>query len=355
MHRQQQILPLIGVNSLEDEISLWELAEAFWKDKWIIVIITAVSVLITYLTTMINTPAYVATSTVSVDYSEAEHEVTRKLNSFATFAKSDAAFQRVIDKLELDRQEYSIQSMRSNIRVEIVRNTNLIQLTYKGNHPEMVANIANQLAYELGAHIETAERKQEIVELQRQMKEIENQISIATTELEESSKLLDETPQYLVTRQSLVDEPNLQSAIAKALGGRDVGALQLETVIVNPVHTLLQERIAENTLALNRLTREREKIRDEIVYHNRRIMELERQFEPEVFSSSNPQEILSRLNMIDVSQASVPAAPEGNNFMLRMAISFIIGLLVSLPVVLIRRFWKVQSSSQLATEKKSSS
>lgn len=327
---------------MQEEISLREIIETIWDGKWVIVIITAAAVILTGLTTKFVLPSiYEATSTVRVGDGSGEG-IVQKLNSFAESTKTDVSLKRVIDNLSLDNQEYTIQSIRKDTKVEVVRDTGLIKLTVQGENPETITNISNLLAFELGARIEITDRAQEIVNHQKRLNNIDNNISIISKDLEEAEKLLAETPEYLVTRQSLANEPFLHSVIAESTNesNRELGALQLESQTINPVYTSLQNQIKDDILELTRLTQEKENLEKELTFNNTRIQELEQQIDRGKLNASNSQRLLNGFNAVFVSPAITPTEPVRPKLILNLAIGFTVGLMISMLIVFIRHYWR---------------
>jgi len=325
----------------QEEISLREIIETIWNGKVIIASITILAMLIAGIYSFfVLPPTYEATSSVRVNTQE-----ELLLSSFAESMKSDVAMNRIIDKLKLDRDIYSINSIRDSIKIEVITDTNIMKLKVAGSSPPTITSIANLLAFELGARIEISDRSQKIVDINNRLFELEDLISIASKELAESNNQLKENPEKIVTKQALADEPYLQSILEQSttISNKNLGTLQLESENINPVHTVLKERIAATTINLAILLAEKDNIEANILNNESKISDLEQQMDEVKLKTLKSERLLDGLSAVFISPAIEPVNPVGPRKMLNIAIAVVIGVMFSFMIVFVRHYWQNSS------------
>lgn len=326
---------------MQEEISLRETIETIWKGKSIIALTLITAIIISLvLSYFVISPTYQATSSVEVIKDETSQE---SLNSLTEAAKSDVSINRVINKLNLNPEQYSIEKLRKKISIQLQKDTRVVKVTTSGHNSSVITSIANVIAFELGARIEISDRSQSIVESSKRLEELENQIELASKELEETSKQLEANPEKIITKQTLADEPFLQSIARESISGRtrDIGPLQLESETVNPVYLKLKERIAETTIGMERNITEKKHLEKAITKHEQKINELDEQVNKEGLATIKSQSILSGFNAIFISPAIEPKRPVGPNKVLNLFIAVILGAIVGLVIVFFKKYWKL--------------
>jgi capsular polysaccharide biosynthesis protein len=330
---------------MQEEISLREILETIWNGKWIIIVTTMVAILISgTFSFFILPPTYEAISTIRIGTDSIGQEEGRQqnLNSYADSVMTDVAINRLIEKLNLDRNEYSINSIRNSINVEVVKDTNVMKLKVKGSEPLTITNLSNLLAFELGARIEISDRSQKIVEYRSKLIQLEDSISIAKKELEESNNQLKENPEKLVTKQIVADEPYLQSILEESTqdSNKALGALQLESENINPVYSTLKERIAVTTINLAMLSAEKKNLETDIPKNEITIEELEQKMDDVKLKTLKSERILSGFNAVFISPSIEPIDPVGPKKSLYVAVAAVIGILFSMMIVFVRQYWR---------------
>ncbi len=327
----------------QEEISLREIIETIWNGKVIIAVVTIIAMLIAGIYSyFVLSPTYEATSTVRV---LTEPEQLIQLNSFAESLKSDVAMNRIIDKLKLDRAVYSINSIRNSIHIDVIQDTSIMRLNVEGVESSKITSIANLMAFELGARIEISDRSQKIVEYRNRQIELEDLIIIANEELAESNKQLQENPEKLTTTQVVASEPYLQSIMEDSNNNtnRDLGALQLESEDINPVHTSLKQRIADTTINLAIQLAEKETLTTNILKNETKILELEQQMDEVKLKTLSSERLLNGFNAVFISPAIEPTVPVGPRKMMNMAIAVVVGIMLGIMIVFGRHYWKNSS------------
>jgi succinoglycan biosynthesis transport protein ExoP len=351
------ILISIGVKyMMQEEIRVREIIETIWNGKWIIIVITIVAMVITGVYSyFLLSPTYESVSTIRVGATSSlvEGEKSQQdLYSYADSVKTDVALNRIIDKLKLDRNEYSINYLRGEINVELVKDSNVMKLRVQGNVPSISTSIANLLAYELGARIEISDRSQKIVESKKRLNELRNLIVINNKEIEETINQLGENPEKLVIKQTLADEPYLQSILEQStdVSNKDLGALQLQTESINPVYTALKQRIADKAIEVTVNSTEQQNLETIINENETQIEQLEEKIDEVKLTALKSERLLSEFSAVFVSPAMKPVAPIGPRKLLNVTVAAIFGVIFSLIFVFARQYWRNTSEPRYANK-----
>lgn len=328
---------------MEEEISLREIIETIWNGKMIIAAITAAAMLVAGIASfVVMAPAYEAQSIVRIENQpKSEGAPPQDLNYFVESIKSDVAMKRIIDKLNLSQEKYTINSVRNSIATELVKGTNVVRVTVKGTDPKAITNMANLMAFELGARTEISDRSVQIVDLKNRLLDLDDQIAMTQSDLAESQKQLSGTPEKLVTRKALADEPYLQSVAEETGNGsnRQLGSLELITEEINPLYTSLTSRISDLTITLTRLQEEKKAKEATIAKNQDRINELDRQMNSEKLSAQNSERLLNGFNAVFISPAIEPVDPVGPKKLLNVAIAAVLGVMLSVMIVFVKHYW----------------
>jgi len=328
---------------MQEEISLREIMLTIWGGKWIVVISTiTAAILAGVISFYILSPTYEAQTTIRIGNGSVSDEQGNNLYALAESLKTDVAMKRVIDKLNLDNEDYSINSIRNSINVEIVKDTSVMKLKVTGQDPSAITNIANIMAFELGARIEISDRSQWIVDSKKRLGELDNLIEISKQAIEEANKQLDQNPEKLITKQALAEEPYLQSVLkeSSSISNKALGAVQLETETINPVFSILKETIAVTAIDLVRMVSEKQNLQAEILTNESKINELEQQIVKEKLRTMTSERLLDGFNAVFISPAIEPIVPIGPKKVQNIALAAIVGFIFSIIAVFLRSYLK---------------
>jgi succinoglycan biosynthesis transport protein ExoP len=329
----------------DDEISLREIIETVWGGRWIIASITAVAVLLSGIVSFfVLDPVYEVTTTVMVNshVDGDQQKLVQNLSPFAEQVKSDFVIGKMIKKLEMNPKETSVNSIRDSINVEAVKDSNLIRITVKGKDPKVITNIANVVALELGAFIEISTRLDMIVGYKQLLIGVEDQMKIVQTELETANKQLETTPEKLVTRKSLSDDPYMQSVMAdsSSSSNKNLGSLQLINEEINPVYIELKSRVSDASIQLSKLQAEKGNLDERIMSNQNTISALQKQINSNKEPSGEFVQSVNRFNAVLITPAIVPGDPMGPKKLLNMALAGVVGGMMSVFIVFIREYWR---------------
>lgn len=323
---------------MQEEISLREIIEILLRGKWLIAIITIACMLVSGIFSFfVMDPTYEARSLVRVN-SEESAEV---LKSLIESSKSDVSMNRIIEKLGLDRDIHSIRSLQNRIDLAMTNAADVAQITVKGTDPQLITNIANQMAFELGARIEISDRSSIIVESKKLLEEKEREMAVYESELNEVQYQLSVTPEKLVTSRVVADDPYLQSVVAEEgqVNNREAGALQMISEEINPVYTELKARLTNIAIELKKKESEIVNLERLIAENEETIEQLESYIDNDRLTITSSLRLLDGMSAVFVSPAIVPDVPVGPNKLLNLVVAAIAGVIISIIIVFFRHYW----------------
>lgn len=106
------------------------------------------------------------------------------MNTYVGQAKSEVLMQRVIDKLQLEEQNYDISSLAKQIEVTAAKDSNLLEVTVSNTDPRLAADIANTLSQEFLLLI--SEKNQE--QMERSVNFMQGQQGMTEKDLEKATE-----------------------------------------------------------------------------------------------------------------------------------------------------------------------
>lgn len=333
---------------MEQEISLREIIETIMKGKWIIASVTLSAVIIAAIVSFaVLSPTYEASSFVRIQNNLEEDKAQVDLDSFMQTLKSDPSMNRIIEKLQIDPDKYSVQTIRNKIQLETIKGTNVMKIKVKSSDSLLITNIANMLAYDLGNRIEASDESKKIVDARNRMEELKEQIAIAQNELTEAKKQLSMTPEKQITKQTLSEDVLIQS-LAKEITGADISdlaGLQMENETINPVYTLLQSKIAEVTVQLANLQADQKNAEVRIQESTDRIKELDQLILQEKLNAKTSDRLFLGFQTVFINPAIQPTVPVGPNKLLNMVIAAFVGGMISILFVFLRQYMRRTAKS----------
>ncbi len=315
---------------MEEEISLREILEILWTGRYIIISVTLIAMLFSGLASFfVLQPTYETTSLVR--FSKTGDNMASELNSFSETIKSNAAVKRVITKLNLDVHAYTVESVKRMINVRAIKDTSVIAIAVKGSNPQVITDIANLLAFELGARTEISDRSDKIVSNRNDLLAINDQIKVTQGLLSDAEQQLKDTPEKLVTTKSLSDDAYLSN--------KSLGPVQVTNEEINPVYSNLTLKISENKLNLVSLNEQKNNLEQTIKDNEAVIKQLENQINNEKLRAENSERLLGGFHAVFITPALSPSEPVGPRKMLNVAIAAVVGAMLSTFIVFIRQYW----------------
>lgn len=161
----------------ELEIDLRDYLKVLGKWKWLIVGITALAALTSGLLSWFVLPQVYETKAVLMVTQEEKRTVARSnenlqdvvntvsrlpemtINTYVNQVKSQVLFQRVIERLKLDKDLYSPGALAGMVNARGGKDTNLIEISVQNTDATLAANVANALSEEFLKYAQ--ENKQE--------------------------------------------------------------------------------------------------------------------------------------------------------------------------------------------------
>jgi len=154
---------------LEEEINLRDLIEVLLRGKWIIVGLTVISVLAAGLISFNMPPTYEARAVLMVKSPPQINPEERSgldtlldmisqypsmsVETYVNQVSNPIILERVIEKLNLDREKYNPFSLQKALKVESVKGTNLINIKLQGKDKKLITDIVNTVAEEFVAFV----------------------------------------------------------------------------------------------------------------------------------------------------------------------------------------------------------
>lgn len=191
---------------LEATIDLRDYLRVISRWRTVIIIFTVVAVAVAGIFSyFFIPPVYEAKATLMVTQSEQARQqpvqeglesvvgtVTRlpqmTVNTYVNQVTTPTVLQRVIQKLNLDPVLYTPASLAGMVNVQMVTDTNLIEIRVQNNDPALASSIANTLAQEFLAYIAETNQQQmtkSVELLQQQLQNVEQELAVATRALVE--------------------------------------------------------------------------------------------------------------------------------------------------------------------------
>jgi uncharacterized protein involved in exopolysaccharide biosynthesis len=343
---------------------------------------------------------------------------TMTIQTYTEQIKSSKILQQTIDKMELGKYEINRSKLREMVGLETIKDTNLIAVKVTHKDPKLAADIANTLAKEFTASITQMTRQQasESSQFLKGQLEIEKRnLDEATLELKEflsqprgveelrqefDSKLLmittfktqlvekevelnrfkaglaiseqelKKTPQVIVTKKSVGQDPLLNQIIAEnnGISIKDAAQITMENEEVNEGYIRLSTKTSEYKIAVSEISREIDIIRTKIDTTQKELETIQL----ELADKGHNQALIQRkvdlsqgtydtfLNKYEeiriaesteigdstiniVSQAVTPEEPVGPRRMLNLAIAGALGMMVGVAIVLFKDYWKTSA------------
>ena len=297
---------------MEDEINLRDLIEVIFRGKKLIIGITLTAVLcVSLYSFFMLPPQYEGRAMVMVNQtkfaqpkSESNLDALMQvlsgypemtLETYRSQVTNPVVLKKVIDELKLDPEKHTISGLENFIKTEVVKNTNLINITVKGNDPAEVARIANAVAVNFVDFISGQSRQQlgqsqaflknqmdaeekNLKELLEEYKKflsqprgvqelkaeagakvalltdfksqmMKNNVAIqqVNSALVQVENDFAQTPEKLVLKKSISEDPYLLQVLGDATGStpRKLSGLSMESEVINHIYSTLGSKRAE--------------------------------------------------------------------------------------------------------------
>jgi uncharacterized protein involved in exopolysaccharide biosynthesis len=350
---------------------------------------------------------------------------TMTVQTYKEQIKSSKILQQVINEMELSKYEINRTKLRAMVELETIKDTNLIAVKVTHENPELAAAIANKLAMEFTDSITDMTRQQASKSSQFLKSQLEVEkvnLDAATLELKEflsqprganelrqefdskllmltefktrlvqqevelnkvsaglviSEKELKNTPQVIVTKKLVGQDPLLNQIVAenKGISIKDAALLVMESEEINLGYINLSDKVSEHKISTSELSGEIEMIKTKIntiqkelegmqleladKEHRQSLIQRKVELSQETYDTflNKYEEIRiaqsteigdSTINII--SQAAIPEAPMGRGILLNLAIAGILGVMIGVGVVYFKDYWKSSEKMVMASK-----
>lgn len=327
---------------MNEEISLRDIINLIWRQKWIIVIITVFCLVISLIYSLfILQPTYQSYSIVRLQSESLDDgKSLTNIKEFQETLQSSSTINSLINKNQLDPNKYSINSIRNMFNLQLVQDSNIMKITVNGSNPLEVSQMANMLAYELGVRIEITDRTRVVVKAQKRLEELNDLISIAKVKHDEVQSQLKNTPEKQITTQSVTDNELIRAIEQEKsnLSIDDSTKLQMKSEVINPVYTELLGKVAQSAVDLKSLEAEGMGLKEKIEANMHRINEIELKSSSDKLDANKSIRILDGTNAIFINPSIKQDTPVGPNKTLNAVIAVVVGFILSLMFVFIRDY-----------------
>jgi Capsular polysaccharide biosynthesis protein len=329
---------------MEREISLREIIDVLLKQKWIIVIVTLISIFIAAVYSLfVSKDTYETYSIVNIQ-STSEEAVngSNNIKLWAERLKSSSTLDALIEKNKLDRSVYSIAVLNSMINIQATPENNLIKISVTNEDAERTSVVANLLAFELGTVIEVSDRSRIIGISESRLIELTEEIAIAKSELTEAQKQLKNIDEFQVAKQVVTDNELLRSLLQEKTNSnvKTSAVFEMESQLSNPAYTNMQTMVAESAIALDSLLTEQNTLKEKVDLNKTRINEIMDESFVDKITTNTTVRINDGTNMIVITPSIKPEIPVGSNTIMNVILATILGFIISLLIAFVRQYWK---------------
>ncbi|MHB9143943.1 MAG: GumC family protein [Symbiobacteriia bacterium] len=418
-----------------EEINLRDMIEVLLKAKRLIAGVTIVAMLVSGLVSFfVLTPTYEATATILVNnptpaprpavqpgldqiLNQLSSTPTMSLEAYRSQVTSRTVLANVIKDLNLDM---GVSDLADKVKATTVKDTGLIRVSVADQDPNVATQIANQVVQEYLVYVNQLASDQVAKSgqfIQEQMTEQEKLLSQAMDDLKkllqqspsadelqkeinakmdllaqlktdrirldisaqqtqagvsEMTQALLTTPDVLVTKKSISDDPYLQQ-LAGSLSHQDalvLSGLSMQSEQVNPVKTSLETSLSERKTSYAELLAQRGAMDTAIAQTEKsleqlRVDEAEKQIAQDKLQQKvdvlkkaydalgqkyeevrlNGATQFAEATLTVASQASPPRRPTGPHKALNVALAAVLGLMASVFLAFFLDFWRNSSPS----------
>jgi len=305
---------------MKEEINLREVVEVILKGKWIIAIITTSAILIAgVFSYFIMKPTYESKTTILVNSLQQEQDslLTTYLNEIVSpkvymeRIKSQELLSRVISKYDLG--EWSLEELKRNLSIENKQDTAMLTLTLKGKSTELVYKT-------LKAIIDEAK------------------IFIGEKISEQLNSLANQYKEQMVTENELLQEALAQyNRVRVAEGMPTIVVLDSLTDGEKQYILNVDEKYMEE---LKNLDKNKQVEFQKLNYQVNTLTELYNKYSKNYEEARSTAKLFKVDNKFSVlSEPELTSDPISPKKSLNIAVSMIIGLMVSIGILLLRHYW----------------
>ena len=314
---------------MEEEISLRELIETMLAGKWIIIAITIAAMLLSLVVSFgVLEPTYEAKTVLAVNQTNLQKNPSGGLEglvdtysgipqvsvqSYVSQAKSAAVLTKVMERLNIDPHETSLNAFANKITISNIKDTELLEIAVQDKSPEKAAEIANVVAEELVKFISTTNKlrtQKTLAFLEKQVEEEQTKLGTSVEEMKQFLKQPDtvaeleaeldtnllllsnfqarkanlqveikkikakvnaieqqllDVPEKVELKKNLFDDPALYQLYTE-IGSRDISksSLELRSEEINPVYMELKNELELNKAMLAQFAAEKASAEAEI-------------------------------------------------------------------------------------------
>lgn len=305
---------------MQEEISLREYIDVIYKGKFIIISITVAALLLAgVLSYFVIEPTYETKATILINgVQDQGDEFSLYLNEivspqvYSERIVSSQLLKQVIEKYNLN--EWDIQSLKRNIRVEFEKESKIMTISLKGNNPKLIQKTLEAIITESYSFIGET--------ISNRFTKIADQYKGQLTE--EKGKLKVALKEYNEVRAS---EGLPTIVLLDALTSEE------KQYILN-----VDERYLDELQDLNKS----QQVEFEKLNHQVNILtELYNDYSEKYEKARSASQLFDLENIVTlIAQPQLPSNPVSPNKGLNMAVAVLIGFVMGTSIVLFRNYWE---------------
>lgn len=176
----------------EIEIDLRQYAAVLWRWKWLLIAGTLLAALAAFLVSRSTTPVYQATTTLLInqapDAQTSDYNAIltseRQARTYAQMLSRRPILEATLNELNLDTE---VSAFQEQVTVELVRDTQLIEVAVENTDPRLAASLANTLVEVFTEELETLQAERYAASkasLQAQIADLESQMADLRAQIE---------------------------------------------------------------------------------------------------------------------------------------------------------------------------
>lgn len=241
---------------MNDEITidLKEYLRILGKWKWVIILVTLVVIITAALLSwFVLPPVYQAEAVIQVIRGEQRPVAAREaqsleevvgtlsrlpqmtINTYVNQLKNQVVFQRVIDRLQLDKNLYTPAGLARMVTAQAIRDTNLIEVRVNNTDPRLASGLANAISEEFMVFINENNQEQ----LSKSMELLKSQLASTDRELAAAVENL----------RQFDAQPRSVEYLSKQMTSQQADLSSFRSQLISTEVSLQQELAGKNRLA----------------------------------------------------------------------------------------------------------
>lgn len=312
---------------MEEDISLPDILRSIWRGKLIIIIVTCASLLLggSYAWLIKPVKYQVSTSLMMITPVDKQQPTPQKdLTPYGEQIKMDYELAKIKAGLHLDN--YSLSKLREMIEIDVPINSNTIGIKVTDSDPSMAARISNALVIQLSNFIEISNIMDIMTTDSKSLLDTNDSLVGSEAELNQLKIELSKTPEKIIVRKSLGDDPLLLNLIGN---GDQTASILLNNEERNPVFTNLTNKIAEVEVLVSKMKSEKTLYENRTKENQDLISEIQTQIQSSETSKNYIQQT-NHLSSVLITPTDIPKEAIDAGIFKILALWGVFGLIIGI-------------------------